>query len=348
MELSFLLLSCFMFLIVTAQDNVCSRPELDEHVQIEGLQRFFSPGSEVVLSCQPGYSPYLGPRNIVCSRTGKWTTTKFTCIPVHCPNPDPPVNGQVYYEDTVHQSTVNFTCDDGYILIGARSAVCLISGIWDAKEPQCKSVSCGPAPIPQFGMIVYDKIVRGNIINYGVTGTYKCHPPFALIGNEWAACTASGQWTETPICQEVSCPPPENIENGYMSITEKRDFAYKETVNYGCNGDYELDGGLQIICQKNGEWSEKPVCKAPCTVGIERGRILYKGQKLWIGDFKPNRVLHKETVSVYCKNTDEDCGYAVSIQCLNGTLQLPGCFEEPSAAQYNLKPSLLPSEIKQC
>lgn len=66
---------------------------------------------------------------------------------------------------------------------------------------------------------------------------------------------------------------------------------------------------------------------APCTVSIQRGRILYKEKKMWIADFQPNVVLHKETVSVYCMDKDRKCGYAMSTQCIDGTLKIPECFE---------------------
>lgn len=351
MEHSLSLLLCSLLIlssITLAQDNVCSRPDLGENIKLEGLQRYFSPGVEVVLSCKPGYRSFRGPRTIVCKDTGTWTKTSYQCISIQCPHPDQPLNGNLYYENTEYKSNVTYTCDEGYILSGSSSAMCLVDGRWSAPEPLCKPVSCGPAPIPQFGMIIYNKIIRGNKINYGASGTYICRPPFALFGQERAECTASGQWTETPYCQEVSCPPPENIENGFLSITHKRDFAYKDRVKYGCNGDYVLDGQLEIVCDKNGQWTQKPSCKAPCSIGITRGRILYGGNKIWIERLKPNKVLHRETVSVYCMDAVNNCGYAVSTQCSDGNLQIPECFEEPSAAKYNLKPGSLPSEIQQC
>ncbi|XP_072319033.1 beta-2-glycoprotein 1-like [Eucyclogobius newberryi] len=324
-----LLLCSFLFWIniTRAEDNVCSRPVLGDNVKFEAMQRFVNPGVEVVLSCETGYTSFLGPRTIICKASGTWTKTQFRCKPVQCSNPDPPMNGNLYYENTLYQSIVNYTCDDGYILKGANNASCLADGRWSAQEPQCKIVSCGPAPIPEFGMIIYNKIIRKNNLNYGTIGNYKCLPPFALFGKEFVECTASGQWTETPQCREVSCPPPENIDNGYMSIPEKRDFGYGETINYGCNDDYVLDGRMQIVCEETGDWSEKPSCKAPCSIGIKRGRIEYRGRKLWLDEFKPNKVLHRETVSVYCMNKARRCEYAFPTQCVDGNLQIPECFK---------------------
>lgn len=59
----------------------------------------------------------------------------------------------------------------------------------------------------------------------------------------------------------VTCPAPENIDMGFLSSNEERDYDYKETVRYGCNEDYVLDGNFQIVCNQDGNWSKKPSCK---------------------------------------------------------------------------------------
>nr|XP_046265045.1 beta-2-glycoprotein 1-like [Scatophagus argus] len=348
--LTFSLLCQFVFFIVgtSGQDNVCFRPELAGNIEMDGLQRYFNPGAELVLTCKKGYTPVSGPRKIVCSASGEWTKTKLQCIPKHCPYPDILLNGELYYEDTVYQSTINYTCNEGFFLTGASTAECLANGTWSTPVPECIPVTCGLAPIPEFGMITYSKKIRGNTTTYGVQGTYSCLPPYVLVGNPRTECTADGIWTNTPTCQVVTCPPPENIERGYMSSNDKRDYDYMETIKYGCQGDFLIDGTHQIVCQSNGEWSEKPSCKAPCSVGVNRARILYKGQKIWIKDFSPNKILHKEIVSLYCKDNSRNCGYPVPTQCIDGKLKIPECFEEPSAVDYNLYSNSLPSEIAQC
>ncbi|XP_061588445.1 beta-2-glycoprotein 1-like [Cololabis saira] len=345
----FLLSSLLLFTTVTSeQDNVCFVPELAANLEIADHQEYFNPGVGLALSCKLGYTPVSGPRKIICTVSGEWTKTKLMCIPKRCPYPDAPSNGDLYYEDTVYQSEINYTCSEGYMLTGASNAVCQANGTWSTPVPECIAVSCALAPVPQFGMVIYDKRVRGSTTDYRTTAVYICRPPYAVFGDPIAECTANGTWTNTPECRVVTCPPPENIERGYMSSSGKPDYDYKETVKYGCEGDHVLVGNLEIVCQADGTWSEKPSCKAPCSVGIQRGRILHKGKKIWVKHLQPNLVLHQEVVSVYCMNKDRNCGYAVPTQCFDGTLRIPECFEEPSALQYNLNASSLPSEIEQC
>ncbi|XP_038142418.1 beta-2-glycoprotein 1-like [Cyprinodon tularosa] len=348
MERLFLLCSGLLVTTVTSQHSVCSRPNLQGNIEMAGIQRFFNPGVELALSCKQGYTPVLGPRKIVCTINGEWTNTKLKCIAKQCPHPELITNGELYYEDTVFQSTINYTCHEGYIMTGPSSAVCQANGTWSTPAPECIPVSCGLAPVPLYGMVIYDKAIRGTTTNYGVTATYICNPPYALFGNPFAECTASGSWTETPECRVVTCPPPENIDRGYMSANDKREFFYRETVKYDCESPYVLEGNLETVCQKSGRWSEKPSCKAPCAVGIRKAKILYKGKKIWIKDLEPNRVLHLEIISVFCMNKAMGCGYEVSTQCIDGVLKIPECFEEPSGLQYTLQPNSLPSEIEQC
>ncbi|RVE75682.1 hypothetical protein OJAV_G00001320 [Oryzias javanicus] len=345
--ITFFLLSSVLLLtcgLSREDDAVCVRPILDGNIELASNQTHFSPGEAIVLSCKQGYTPVSGPRRIVCIVDGTWTRTRYMCKSKLCPYPDPPANGEQYYEDTVYLSTINYTCHEGYTLKGSRTAVCQANGTWSTPTPECKAVSCGLAPIPKFGMIIYDRTVRGDKTYFGIGGTYRCLPPYALFGNPRAECTIRGTWTKTPECRVVTCPPPDNIEKGYMSNGDRRDFDFMETVKYGCNDDYVLDGNMEIVCQQNGNWSEKPSCKASCPIESEKAKIEYRGKKTWTSDLQNKVILHKEIVSFYCKDTVRNCTYTVPTQCLDGVLKLPECFEELSKFEYNLNST----EIQQC
>lgn len=68
---------------------------------------------------------------------------------------------------------------------------------------------------------------------------------------------------DEPNCSSavVTCRPPENIERGYMSNSERREFDYMESVKYGCLDYYELEGNMETVCLENGKWSDRPSCK---------------------------------------------------------------------------------------
>ena len=47
------------------------------------------------------------------------------------------LNGKVHAITTTYKSRVNFTCDKGYYLAGASSAICLGNGSWSKEMPEC-------------------------------------------------------------------------------------------------------------------------------------------------------------------------------------------------------------------
>ncbi|XP_010887633.2 beta-2-glycoprotein 1 [Esox lucius] len=346
--LALLLLCQLALYTAVASKKGCDRPILSDGMNTEGLQRFYSPGDMVALSCKIGYTTFTGSRHIVCTASGEWTKLRFKCSSISCSLPEALDHGDMELMDIQYQSAINYTCHEGYTLQGASTIKCLADGEWSEPHPKCLPVNCGLPPIPKLGKAVYDRVFTGNTTVFGFGVTYQCLNPLVLIGNERGMCLSNGKWTEPPECKFVSCPAPKGIPNGYMTTDAKREHGYKETVRYGCNLDYVLEGPLEIECLKTGDWSEKPTCQASCSVDIKRGRILYRGKKIWIENFTPNKVSHKELVSFYCMNEEKKCGYAVSSQCIDATLKIPECFEEPGKWSYLAYSSYLPSEIKQC
>ncbi|XP_062853890.1 beta-2-glycoprotein 1-like [Trichomycterus rosablanca] len=341
-----LLLLCLAFVAVT-QSSVCPRPPQEKGSELNGGHMFFEPGTEVTLSCMQGFTSSGGSRKITCKKNGHWTERELKCSPRRCPVPDSPENGKANISGIVYESVITYSCNEGFILYGANSSECLQTGKWSKPKPQCQSVTCNLPDIPQFAKIVYDKLFKDDTVEFGSGGTYHCLPPMVLVGNKRAICQADGKWTEPPECKLVTCPPPVPIDNGFLSFAENREHGYREKVRYGCMETYILDGSLEVECADTGLWDTLPTCRAPCKVDIERGRVVYKNRKYWIEDFKHN-VLHGEEVIVYCLNKQKKCGYPVTMQCNDGVMNTPNCYDEPSAVTYNVRSGSLPSEIDKC
>ncbi|KAJ3614642.1 hypothetical protein NHX12_018213 [Muraenolepis orangiensis] len=198
--LSVLLLS--LFTLVKSAEGGCSRPALKPHVEALGLQQFSPPGTRARLTCVPGYTSHNHWPFIVCTIGESWSTAQFMCQPKSCGYIYAPQNGDMHFEDIVYLSRVNFTCNEGYNLHGVSSVVCQENATWSAPRPECKALTCGPAPVPVYTILVFDVLQRsGESAVFGTKGTYKCLPPMILIGNPRAECTISGKWTEAPVCQ---------------------------------------------------------------------------------------------------------------------------------------------------
>ncbi|XP_070684505.1 beta-2-glycoprotein 1-like [Pempheris klunzingeri] len=346
--LALLVLSQLALYTTVTSKKVCSRPPVTDGIDELTLKRVYEVGEEVTLTCERGYLPSTATaQRITCTSMGEWTQSDLACSPKMCPIPRPLQPLAKGRTEAPFKSMLNFTCDDGYVMQGANESMCLHDGTWSNPPPLCKAVSCQLPTPPRDGRIVHDRPVTGTTVVYGQEWTYECTSPKAP-SHEKGSCMADGSTTEPPVCREVSCSIPTGIPNGFITFAVIRQHRYKETIKYACNEHYTLDGEAEIQCQNTGNWSSKPVCRAPCKVGIKRGRIFYNAKKLWIADLKPNRVLHGEHVVFYCLNKAEKCGYPVASTCYDGDLPIPECFEEPGSVEYRLKAKSLPSEITMC
>ncbi|XP_060774026.1 beta-2-glycoprotein 1-like [Neoarius graeffei] len=260
-----LLFICHTCLLKTVTTNiVCTRPLPKDGSELSGGQLLFEPGTEVILSCSQGYSRTGGSRKLVCKKNGEWTERELKCSLKRCPVPESPQNGKVAVNKIAYQSVIMYTCNEGYILVGANSSECLHTAKWSEPTPVCEPVTCGLPPIPPYAKIVYDREFTGDTVPFGFGGIYECLPPMILVGNKRSTCTADGTWTVPPDCTLVTCPVPTLIENGFLSFAELREYGYGEKVKYGCHKPYILDGLSEVECKETG-WSSLPTCRGTCS-----------------------------------------------------------------------------------
>jgi hypothetical protein len=102
-------------------------PDEPNNVDIAG----YPPGEDCthVYNSKPYWNDYpcLAPLPYVCEKAVECVTPLLA-------------NGKVHVLNTTHQSrNVQFTCQDGYNLIGSSSAVCLVNGSWSNPTPVCTS-----------------------------------------------------------------------------------------------------------------------------------------------------------------------------------------------------------------
>ncbi|NWV23166.1 DAF factor, partial [Origma solitaria] len=113
-------------------------------------QTVFPEGSRVEFVCRPGYSQLLGmSAAITCLRNQTWSAALEFCKRMQCPHPGNPENGRaVVLTDLLFESKINYTCDQGYKLVGSSQRTCEVSGTrvsWSGDPPACQQVRC-PAP----------------------------------------------------------------------------------------------------------------------------------------------------------------------------------------------------------
>ncbi|XP_015270400.1 PREDICTED: beta-2-glycoprotein 1-like [Gekko japonicus] len=188
-------------------------------------------------------------------------------------------------------------------------------------------VICPPPPISEFGALSYHRLKPGNISVFQDEIKFECLLPSALIDNETARYLALQKWSGIPECRKVKCPYPAEIKNGFISFGLREIYQYKNRVTYGCDPTYVMDGPAESTCEKTGDWSTKPTCKAPCKILVKRATVLYNQQRVNVQDHLKGGIQHAETIWFFCKNKDQHCSYTVPAQCIDGNLTAPACFK---------------------
>nr|XP_043878628.1 sushi, von Willebrand factor type A, EGF and pentraxin domain-containing protein 1 isoform X4 [Solea senegalensis] len=208
-------------------------------------------GSVVTYTCMDGFA-LRKEGSVSCLANGQWSNPYPECIPVECPQPVEISNGIVDVQGLMYLSKALYSCRTGYNLVGNSTVLCGEKGLWIGGVPSCRPIEC---PIPKqivSGKVVYTKL------QFGHSASYSCRRGYRLQGPETLKCLASGEWdSEPPVCIQISCTPPQPIENGFV---EGQDHSFGVTIFYSCFPGFQLVGQDHLTCEEFGWSSAIPVC----------------------------------------------------------------------------------------
>lgn len=212
-------------------------------------------GSKATYFCiQIGYV-MSGPNFRVCAANGSWTGSAPTCNLINCGVPSPVANGKLTLTGTTYGQTGTYVCSAGYILIGAQTLTCQISGDWSDSQPQCLATGeCGGLEVP------YGSVTFSMGTSYLSQATYSCHTGYEVLGNAVRTCQSNNVWSGNPaICALVDCGPLISPLGGKVNFTSGT--TYGKVAHYLCLTGYSLIGPTDVTCQANGNWSHYPICQ---------------------------------------------------------------------------------------
>uniref|UniRef100_H3AD23 Sushi, von Willebrand factor type A, EGF and pentraxin domain containing 1 n=1 Tax=Latimeria chalumnae TaxID=7897 RepID=H3AD23_LATCH len=205
--------------------------------------------SVIYYKCDPGFI-LNGSDKRSCQENKQWNGNEPSCIPISCGQPNSPSNGQVGGEDYTFQKQVEYSCNEGFLLEGERSSICLENGSWSGVAPVCRPILC---PTPSN---VLNGEVIGSEFSYRKEIQYRCREGYVLEGPSKLTCQVDGMWSDkAPHCELVNCGPPEDISHGYLNGSS---FNYADSVQYVCFPGYELEGNAIRKCLLSGTWSGIP------------------------------------------------------------------------------------------
>ncbi|KFP27313.1 P-selectin, partial [Colius striatus] len=100
----------------------------------------FTFGSTCAFSCQMGFV-LMGPESRECTAMGTWTGDAPHCEAISCPALLPPSRGQLSCSHThgnfTYNSTCTFSCEEGFVRMGAEVLQCTATGNWTRHPPFC-------------------------------------------------------------------------------------------------------------------------------------------------------------------------------------------------------------------
>lgn len=221
---------------------------------------------KVNYSCYPGYQSRGNPE-ATCKLIEKnqtawvWSGNSFRCIPKSCGDPGQIENGKRHGESFIIASSVLYTCDEGFEMIGQARRYCQSDNHWSGQPPQCEPVTCNPTEHLENGKInyVYPLI-------YNSTVEYACDFGFRLVGPKRRRCGPEGKLVgEVPTCTEIDCGELGPLANGYIKgystrMGDKKEFSCRDGMKF--IGEHNT-----TTCLESGSWSNSlPKCMAPCII----------------------------------------------------------------------------------
>ncbi|XP_019617776.1 PREDICTED: sperm receptor for egg jelly-like [Branchiostoma belcheri] len=200
-------------------------------------------GDTVTFSCNDGYE-LIGSKNRTCQADQSWSGVQPNCSRKACPEL-PILNNGNRTESHLYGDIVNFSCDEGYELIGSENRTCQADQSWSGVQPNCSRKACPELPILNNG-----NRTEGHL--YGDTVIFSCDEGYQLIGSENRTCQDNQTWSGAQTnCSRKACPELPLPDHA----TRTEGHLYGDTVTFSCDEGYELIGSENRTCQANQTWS---------------------------------------------------------------------------------------------
>ncbi|KAH3726549.1 hypothetical protein DPMN_052416 [Dreissena polymorpha] len=170
----------------------CDRLENPQHGDIRNPMNTSTYGTIVTFTCTNGYT-LTGSSVRRCAVTGQsvaWNGTITTCVIKDCGPLSKPDNGDVVLNaGTKFEAVANYSCNEGFKLVGDTSRICKNTGTWSGVQPTCAKngsqiVVC-TANTDSRGMDWVEVLA-------GEMRTQSCEAGFT--GNVTRKCLEDGKW----------------------------------------------------------------------------------------------------------------------------------------------------------
>ncbi|XP_070396782.1 sushi, von Willebrand factor type A, EGF and pentraxin domain-containing protein 1-like isoform X2 [Dermacentor albipictus] len=259
--------------------------------------------------CNKGYR-MVGEANLYCQSDGTWNRAKPECHIVDCGPLYGIANGTVRLFGTQYGSKAEFTCNEGFKMVGTNTRTCDADGQWSDEYPRCEEIWC-PPPEPPEGNGTTSLGPNPGTQRSGIRLQYFCPEKTFLQGSDINVCRETGSWLfDRPTCTRncvVQADPsavvlrrPNNWSNKMEEVLPGAEVTVSDSnLHVVCREGYEFvgtkkrhDPPLKSLRCRDGAWyPPSPWCREkPC-----RNLSVPGGEP----DFL--EVSHNEVVNFTCK-----------------------------------------------
>ncbi|XP_063096339.1 complement receptor type 2 [Cavia porcellus] len=281
----------------------CPHPQILRGQIFSAQKDQYSYNDTVAFTCDSGFT-LKGSRRIRCNAQGAWEPSVPVCDK-DCQTPPHILNGHKdrHMVRFVPGTSIKYSCNTGYELVGEESIHCTPEGKWTPAPPQCKAAQCKPLG-PQLFKKPQDRYVRPAVYS-------TCGEGYRLGDNAYQLCQGKIPWyMEIRLCEEITCPPPPVIYDGTHTGSSLENMSYGTTVIYTCNPGPEKGVQLDLIgehairCtsddQDRGTWSgPAPLCKLSLPAVQCSAPHVANGYKI---SGKEAPFSYNDSVTFKCKN----------------------------------------------
>ncbi|KAM3915656.1 P-selectin-like [Leptodactylus fuscus] len=258
------------------------------HMICSDIFGMFQYNSVCNFTCREGFE-LAGTSSLSCENSGNWSESVPTCKAVSCKSLQSPSHGHINCSDKFgkfqYHSVCNFSCKEGFELIGSSSLSCEKSGDWSASIPRFYAqrlqaahteevkrsrlphwklaVQCNSLHNPSHGQMNCSDIF--GTFQYNTVCNFSCEEGFQLEGSRFLSCQNTGNWSASaPTCKAISCSTLHNPLNGHINCSDVfGEYSFKSVCEFTCKDGFQLSRTNSLLCQNSGEWSESiPLCIA--------------------------------------------------------------------------------------
>uniref|UniRef100_A0A8C4ZWE3 Sushi, von Willebrand factor type A, EGF and pentraxin domain-containing protein 1 n=1 Tax=Gadus morhua TaxID=8049 RepID=A0A8C4ZWE3_GADMO len=230
----------------------CGDPGPVAHAAARGAS--FAYPDALRYECDAGFR-LQGGDTLTCLAEGRWDGEKPRCEALSCGAPQVPGDVVVSGDSFTYGQRIHLSCRPGFVLRGGAVGLCRADGTWSHGPLSCVPERCGPPPAVPNGRAAAAAGPKGSV-------RYECDKGYVLSGDAVRACQADGRWGgAAPLCEPLSCDPPEDISHGYLNGSS---FHVDAVVEYVCFEGYEAAGDPTLRCSADGLWEGSVPRCLPC------------------------------------------------------------------------------------